>query len=83
MDADTVLHQEQYELLAIHQSDRSFVALCGFFGNSFTEVAGGDNQALFVCSETAAHLLYHRSQNVVLEFPLVLANVSMDQPTMD
>ena len=71
MDADAVLHQQHHELFTVHQGDGSLVWLSRFLDGPGAEVAGGDDQTLFVCSEAAAHLLNHRGQDVVLELPLL------------
>lgn len=71
MYADAVFHQQHHELFSVHQGDGSFVGLSSFLDGSGTEITGGDDQPLLVCSEAATHLLNHQGQDVVLELPFL------------
>ena len=66
-----MFHQQHHELFTVHQGDGSLVVLSCFLDGSGTEITGGDDQSLLVRSETAAHLLNHRGQDVVLELPFL------------
>lgn len=78
MDADSVFHQEHHKLFPVDQGDGGLVCLCGLLDGSGAEVAGGDDQALLVRSETAAHLLNHRRKDVVLDLPFLDLNGHLD-----
>ena len=63
---DFVLNHERDELLAIHQRNRDRVRTGGFFSCAFAEIAGGDDESLFVCNEAAPDLLNVRGLHVLL-----------------
>lgn len=52
-----MLDEEFYELLAVHEADGGGVGAFGFEAGAGAEVAGGDDEALFVGAEAAADLL--------------------------
>ena len=65
LGADLVFGEQRGELLAVDERDGCGVG-AGCFGlGAFAEVACGDDQTLFVCSERAAHLLDSRCLDVV------------------
>ena len=65
MDTNAVFHQEHHKLFSVHQGDGGLVGLSCFLNSARAEVAGSDDQALFVRTEASPHLLDHRGLDIV------------------
>lgn len=64
-----MFHEQKNELFAVDEGNGRLVRLHGFSSCSGTEVAGRDDESLFMRAETSSYLLNGRRLNVVLKLP--------------
>lgn len=57
LHADTVLDEKRYKLLAVHECDGHGIRPSCLGHRAGREVAGGDDQTLFMRAQAATHLL--------------------------